>query len=279
MELRAQDALERSTRALLVAAGPGRPSAASGGVARPPVAVAIATWYDGVEVWCTLPGDGPEVAALDRAPACVLHVAPDAPEGIGARVRATARVFSLRDPLGLLLHAPTLLAALTALGVRAAPQVVDRALDGLRSPSRALPEGRVAVRLRVDAVDAVRALTPASGIAPPVPTVVPPDVRRLVVGRRQVVLAVGGPGALAVQPMVWGPGFALTPAPGAALPDEGPATLVVQGDDGAGVALEGVLDGGRLRAERARWWSSRSHGAAEIPSGAGGALGSITLPD
>jgi len=281
MESRADDALERGTRGLLVAAGPGRPGGrAVGGAARPPVVTPVAFWFDGAGLWCTVPGDGLEVAALDRDPACAVHVPPLEPGGVGAVVAGRSRVFSLRDPRGLLLHSPTLLTALAALGLRSVARVADRAAAGLRSPARALPEGRVAVRVRVEHVVAARALTPAAGIAPPIPTVVPPDVRRLLAGRREVIVATSAADGLSVQPAVWGPGLALTPAPGSPLAMTGAATVSVQGDDDAGIALEGVLAGGRLRPERVRWWSARSHGAAEVPaSGAAGALGSITLPD
>lgn len=287
MESRAEDALERGTRCLLVAAGPGRPGAgpARPGArahsdARPPVVAPVAFWFDGANLWCTVPADGPAVAALDRDPACSAHVPPLEAGGVGAVVTGQARVFSLRDPRGLLLHAPTLLTALAALGVGSAGRVAGRVTAGLRSPSRALPEGRVAVRVRVEGVRGVRALTPPPGIAPPLPPVVPPDVRRLVAGARQVLVAAAVADGLSLQPAVWGAGLALTPPPGAALPAAGAATVVVQGDSDAGIALEGVLAGGRLRPERAHWWSARSHGAAEVDAdGTGGALGSITLPE
>lgn len=281
MESRADDALERGTRGLLVAAGPGRPGGrAVGGAARPPVVTPVAFWFDGAGLWCTVPADGPEVAALDRDPVCAVHVPPLVDGGVGAVVTGRARVFSVRDPRGLLLHAPTLLTALTALGLRSAGRVAGRVTAGLRSPARALPEGRVAVRVRVERLRGARALTPPVGIAPPLPPVVPPDVRRLVAGERQVLVAVTAADGLSVQLAVWGPGLALTPPPGSVLPATGSATVVVQGGQDAGIALEGILADGRLQPERARWWSARSHGAAEVAApGAGGALGSITLPE
>lgn len=284
MESRAEDALERGNRCLLVAAGPPRPGGpaprSARPPARPPVVSPVAYWFDGTNLWCTVPADGPAVAALDRNPVCAAHVPPLDAGGVGAVLTGRARVFSLQDPRGLLLHAPTLLTALTALGLGSAGRVAGRISTGLRSPARALPEGRVAVRVRVDGVRGVRALTPPPGIAPPLPPVVPPDVRRLVAGERQVVVAATAADGLSLQPAVWGAGLALTPSPGGALPTTGAATVVVQGDQDSGIALEGVLAGGRLRPERAHWWSDRSHGAAEVATdGAGGALGSITLPD
>lgn len=283
MESRAEDALGRATRCLLVATGPGRPG-------RPPVAVPVTTWWDGAGAWSTLPADGIELAALRRDPRCVLVAPPpDREEGVGAVAAATARVYSSADPLRLALHAPPLLAALAALGLANASRLAGAAAGAWRDPSRLLPEGRVAVRAVVEAVTPARPLTPGPGIAPALPTVVPPEVRRLLAGRRRVVVAVADADGLRVLPAVWGAGFTLVGPAGIGLPDGTPATVVVDGDDEAGLALEGRVDApagaswARLVPSRALWWHDTRRGAAELPAPAdlGGRAGrsGVVLPD
>lgn len=282
MESRADDALARATRCLLVATGPGRPG-------RPPVAAPAATWWDGAGVWCTLPADGLEVAALRRDPRCVVVAPPPHEEGVGAVATATARLYSPRDPLRLALHAPPVLAALGALGAANVTRLAGAAAGAWRDPSRLLPEGRVTVRAVVETVTATRQLTPGPGIAPALPTVVPPEVRRLLAGRRRVVVAVADADGLRVLPAVWGAGFTLVGPAGIGLPDGTPATVVADGDDEAGLVLEGRVDApagaswARLVPSRALWWHDARRGAAELPAPVdlGGRAGrsGIVLPD
>lgn len=217
----------------------------------------IAYWYDGTSAWMSASASSALVAALQRDADCALWVG-------DVLARGVARVFSLRDPVGLAFHGATIAAAMTAL----AATNVRRILDA----RRLLPTNRVALRVTVAQTEQVSWSAPPPGIAPALPTVVPPDVRRALAGQRQVVLAAQHD-RLQVSPAVWGAGFALTGV------RPGTEAVAVLDDGHLGVAVAGTVGQGALRPERVTWWHGVQVESADVPPLAAAAPGGITLPD
>jgi len=273
-----RDVLERGSRCLLGLHG-----------ARGPVLSPMAYWFDGTAVWMSTPARGMKVSALARDTQCALYVAPADDEGSGAVASGRARVFSARDPRGLVLHGPTISAALAVLALRNAASIAGYLADAPRIPSRFLPRNRVVVRVVLDDVEAVRppALTP--GIAPALPTVVPPDVRRALTGRRRVVLAALDGDTVRLAPAVWragaGAGLPLSLPAGFDLHGGAPAAVALDADsrgrptEVSGLSLSGTLTPGpALLAERVTWWHGSDLTTAEVPT-PNSTHGAITLPD
>lgn len=223
----------------------------------PPRLVALASpaWWDGEGVWMVA-GDA-EDARLGRTPCAVVL-------GEGSRtvaVRGEARVFGVRDPVGLTLHGAAIAGAMTALALRGA--------GALR---RALPGGlpaTVALRVAVRAAEPLRFPEAGDGIAPALPADVPADVRRALAGVRAV--AVLAQGQTAVHAACWGGGMVLT---GAHVPDG--RVAVVARASATGLALEGRLGAdARFVPDRALWWRDGERGAAQVRS----SVGAIVLPE
>lgn len=273
-----RDVLERGSRCLLGLHG-----------ARGPVLSPMAYWFDGTAVWMSTPARSVKVSALARDAHCALYVAPPGGEGPGAVAGGRARVFSARDPRGLVLHGPTISAAVAVLALRNATSIAGYLADAPRIPSRFLPRNRVVVRVVLDDVEAVfpPALTP--GIAPALPTVVPPDVRRALAGRRRVALAVLDGETVRLSPAVWRAatdGSLPLDLPVAVdLPTGGHAAVALDADgrgrptEVAGLSLSGTLTGApALLPERVTWWSGFNVTTADVPAPAS-TPGTITLPD
>lgn len=242
----------------------------------------MAFWADGSSLWMATPADSVKVSALRRHPECAVHV--PAPGGVGDDVVLTgrARIYGLHDPLGLALHGPVVSAAMTALASRNAGTILGYVQDVRHVPQRFRPHNRVAIRLRIDDLTIVPPLTLGPGVAPALPTVVVPHVRRALSGRRLVTVATQDPaGAVAVSPAVWSGGFALQLPRGARLVDPAPAAAHVGSDPEArptavaGLTLSGRLDGGRVQVARATWWEGFKLHSADVPP----ARSSIVLPD
>jgi hypothetical protein len=126
--------------------------------------------------------------------------------------------------------------------------------------------------VRIDRVRTLPRLEPAPGVAPALPTVVSPEIRRAVAGRRHVSVATEDPGGdVVVGPAVWGAGFALQFPPGDAPAQPARAAVQVGADpqgapgDVAGLTLYGTLADGRLSPERATWWEGFRLQSADIP--------------
>lgn len=276
--------LERGTRCLLALRG-----------LRGPVIAPLAFWFDGTSAWTQAPTGSGAVEVLSREPACALAVHAPGEDELGAIARGRARVFSLRDPLGLALHGPTLSAAMGALAVRNLGSIAASVQGAARAPSRLRPSNRVVVRVTLDEVASAPAPGIPPGIAPALPTVLPPDVRRALAGRRRVLVAVEEPGARTpiLTPAVWGAGFSLAVAGGWRPPAGTRAAVALDGDGRGrsaqvlGLALAGTLsasDPPALRPERATWWRGFTVEGADVPAPAargpaGTPLGAITLPD
>jgi len=241
-------------------------------------------WSDGDALWAWTLGSSEAVETLARDPRCAVYVA--APDGGGAVLRGRARIHSAASPRSVLFHGVTSVAALAALAARNAPNVVGYVADGPRIPRRALPANRVVIRIGVDATEPVGAPPKGPGIAPALPTVVPSDLRRALSGRRDVVVAAGGAGALQVASATWGPGYALALPAGMSLAEGAPAAVALETESGgrptavAGLRLSGTVDGGRLRADRVSWWDAATTGTAGVQAaGPSSGPAPIVLPD
>lgn len=221
-------------------------------------------WSDGEGIWLT----ADDAAGDLRRPPPALLLLPPAPAGSpAALVRGELRAYGLHDPLGLALHGAAVATAMSALALRGAGAL-------LRSWPRLLPPTQLALRFVVQSVEPLGRGEPADGVAPALPPVVPSPVRRALAGERDV---------LAVLPRLedsgwtrWGAGFALEESRG---PRERMAVVADSGGaqgEAAGLALEGPLGAdGRLRPERAAWWSDGRVDEADVPA----SPATIVLPD
>lgn len=243
-----------------------------------PLAQPFPFWSDGAALWLIAPSA--TATPFLEEPACAAWVAaPDAGEdGEGVRVDGTARVFGSHDPVALVLHSATLSAVLAALAVRRAGAVVAGARSRARGSFSPLPLGWAIVKVVIDRVRRGRLPRSHGGIAPPLPSVVPAEVRRAVGGRRDVVVAVQDGDGVEIGPARLSAGFALDT--GAVWdPPAGAASLVVEAPgtaESAGVRLSGTLtDEGRLEVHHAAWWHPATSGEADVPAQPRG----VVLPD
>lgn len=250
--------------------------------ARGPRVAPVACWSDGAGLWLATPADSVTVAALRRKPDCLVVVGQDSDEA--AVLQATARVYGLHDPLGLLLHSPIVSAAMGALAATHADTVVDYVAEAARVPARHLPRSPVAIRLALrEPLPADEPAEARDGIAPALPSVVPADVRRALAGVRRIVLAAETDGwrhgGLDAAPALWGAGFALSVPPGRSLAAGTPVMAVAAVEPGgkpAGLALCGNLDlGPVLSARQVTWWRGAHAETVDVPP----ATSSIILPD
>lgn len=262
--------LDRASRCLLAVDGPDGPLLAP-----------MAFWFDGAGLWMLTSRSPVEAAVLRRAPACVVYVSP-LQEGASAMVvRGRVRVFGPGDPLGLLLHAPTISAAMTALAARDVGSVVGYVQDAVRVPPRWSPGRRAVLRLAVEELEDIDPPAVGPGVAPALPTVVPPGVRRALAGCRRVAVAFRDGDALEVTPAVWSGGYELTTPPDVRIPEGAPAVAAVDAAPhaahGAEVAVHGqVRAGPRLQPEQATWWDGVTVTTAPVPAPT---PGGIDLPD
>lgn len=242
-----------------------------------PAAVPTAFWSDGAALWAITPAA--TAAPLRDEPACTAWVPAPEPsaDGEGVRVDGTARVFGPHDPVALVLHGATLSAVLAALAVKRAGAVVASARSRARGSFASLPVGWSIVKVAIERLRRGWLPRARGGIAPPLPPVVPAEVRRAVGGRRDVVVAVQGGDGLEVGPARLGSGWSLDSGM-AWDPPAGPATVVVEAEaaEGTGVRLSGVLtEEGRLEARHAAWWRPGSSGEAAVAERRSG----VVLPD
>lgn len=261
-----------------------------------PVAFPVPFWFDGTHLWTVV-----KASRLRRGPSrhglqCAVYVPPsdatasDATSGdqdalygrTGLLASGRARVFGLSEPLGALLHAPTISAALTALAARQLDRVAGYAQEATRRPPAWFREERAVLRLTVEESEALAHPRPEGGLTPRLPPAVPAEVRRRLTTRRQVVVAVDEEG-LAASPGVWGSDFALGTTREVGLSPGRRVAVVVEAEHGTrpahstGLTLSGRLDdGGRLRPDEALWWDGLEWGHAEVT---GPPEGGIELPD
>jgi hypothetical protein len=266
------DVLDRAGRCVLAFTG-----------RRGPVLSPMAFWADGASLWMATPAQSVKAAALREHPACAVHV--PAPDGSGddAVLAGHARIFGLHDPVGLALHGPMISAAMTALASRNSGTILGYVQDVRNVPQRFRPQHRVVVRIRITSARSVRAPQPGPGVSPALPTVVGPDIRRALAGRRHVTVATQDvDGLVHTGPAVWGAGFRLETLDDLALPDGVHAAVHLGADpqgrpmDVVGLTLSGMLHDGSLQPSRATWWDGFSLRTADVPPPA---RSSVTLPD
>lgn len=245
-----------------------------------PVTAPMAFWSDGRHLWCTTAASAGKVAALERDPQCVAWVAEE--EGPGLVVRGRARIFRPTDVVAMATHGAVLAAAQAALAVKQLPSVAGYLVDAAKIPARWAPARRVTLRITVEEQTRVVPPSLGPGIAPALPTLVPPEIRRLLSGARRVVVGVGVDGWLGALPAVWQPGYALQLPADAAIPDGAAVSLVVDHDPGfrptevAGVELRGTYRAGKVQPARIRWWLGFESGSADMPASP---VDPIVIPD
>lgn len=267
-----EDLLSRSTRAFLGTIGHDGPDLTP-----------TAFWHDGEALWTIVAVRDVPAAAGSRTIDCAAYVPPMTVHEGGVVVHGRARVHSLDDPLGLALHAATISAAMTALAAHNAAALAGSVRDAALAPHRWWPRHRCVLRLVVEQRRAVDPPDIGAGVAPPLPTVVPPDVRRALGGKRRVVVATDDEVGLQVTPAVWSAGYALRTPPTYALPAGVRAAVTVdpgeprRSGQPVGLVLHGrVGEDRRLEPERVVAWHG-SHTVREAVSRP--APGGIALPD
>jgi hypothetical protein len=251
-----------------------------------PILTPMAFWWDGQHVWFSTSGDSLKARSLRRDGACAMYVPPLDEDGTGIVLRGTARVFHPGDPVGLAIHSGLLATAQAALMVKNATSMMGYLVDAARVPSRFQPHNRVLVRVTVDERSEVEQPPVGPGIAPALPTEVPPELRRTLSGRRRIVLATQVDGGVGLLPAVWGAGYSLTLPAGAAIAQGTHVNAVIDHDPGfrptevAGIALSGtVAPAGpsiKLVPDKVRWWSGFTLDSAEL---SGSATDTIVIPD
>lgn len=267
MAVRETRLLDESARCLLAFPG-----------ARGPLLAPMAHWFDGRALWMTTASDSVKARRLSVNGACAVWLAGDA----GALVaRGQARLYSLSDPLRLLLHVGPISGALTALAFRNAATLFGYARDAVLVPARWRPHNRVVLRVALEDVEAMTLPDPGPGLAPGLPTSVPADVRRAIAGKRRVVVATGT-GRPTLAPAVWSAGFSLDGGPHRTLPEQAPAAVAVDADAEAsplgvrGMVLHGTIRNGRLEPERATWWRGFHLETVDLPAAS---VPGVVLPD
>lgn len=252
---------------------------------RGPVIAPMAYWWDGRHVWLSTSASAGKVQALEARPACAMLVQrdpEDREEGDDLLLRGTARVFRPTDLLAMATHGPVVAAAQTALALKNATSIAGYVADAARIPRSWLPASRVVVRIAVESVTPIPRPEPGPGIAPALPTSVPPEVRRLVAGERQVVLGTLLDGAVGVLPAAWNAGYRVALPAGVAIPAGTRVSALVDHDPGfrptevAGVAVNGVWADGRIDADRVRWWHGFDGDVVDVVSGP---ADPIVIPD
>lgn len=261
-----------------------------------PLASPVPFWFDGTHLWTVANAARLRMRPGHQEPECAVYVPPsdtvasdaisgnqDASHGqTGLRAYGRGRVFGLAEPLGTLLHAPAISAALGALAARQLDRLAGYAQEATRMPPAWFREQRAVLRLTIEETETLAHPRPEGGLTPRLPPAVPAEVRRRLAGRRQVVVAADDEG-LAASPALWGGDFTLSAIHGVTLSPGRRVAAVVEAEPDArsgratGLTLSGRLDdGGRLRPEAASWWHGLEWGHADVT---GPPDGGIELPD
>jgi hypothetical protein len=267
------DLLAQASRCLLAVRG-----------RRGPLLSPMAFWWDGAGLWMTTPATSTKVACLRNTPECAVWVPPRADGEPGALVHGTARIFGLDDPFSLALHGPSISGAVLALAGRNAGQIFGYVQDARHVPVRFWPRNRVVVRVAARRIVGIQGPPLGSGIAPPLPTVVPPDVRRSLGGHRRVTVAAVHEDELTVSPATLGAGFSLQFAHGHAPPAGARLAATIEIAPGyrptsvVGLVLHGRHHPpGTLDVDRATWWHGFDLATADVTRAS--APPGIELPD
>lgn len=266
-----EDVLARASRCQLGAGGE-----------RPDVTPMV-FWSDGAALWMTAPAATVRAAGLHDDPRCVAYVPPVDEAGHGVVVHGAARVYGTQDPLGVVLHTPTISTAMAALAARNAGALLGYMQDAALLPRRWLPRNRVVLRLVVESATAVEPPAVPTGVAPALPTVVPADVRRALAGVRRLALVYADGARLQATPAVWSAGYvlrtppALRPPPGARVAAAVDTDRSPRPTRAVGLTVHGrIAEGGRLEPERVTSWHGFDSETAAVPRPA---PGGVVLPD
>ena len=265
------DALDRSVRCIMGIAG-----------SRGPLLSPLAFWSDGAELWMTTPAASVKARVLRQRPSCSVYIPPPDGLGAGAVVSGEVKIYGLHNPVSLAVHGPVVSTAMAALASRNAGTILGYVADARQVPDRFRPHNRVALRLRIDRADEIAPDEPGHGVAPALPAVVSPDVRRALGPQRRICVATQAPnGDIEVTPAVWGAGYALSFPPGWEPAADGPAAIHVGSDPHGrptqvvGLSLSGRLQGRTFTPERATWWEGFRLRTVDIPA----AASALQLPD
>ena len=264
------EVFDRSTRCVLGFSG-----------RRGPLIAPMAYWFDGASLWMSTPASSVKARALRRRPQCGVYIPSPGGGGAGVVAHGSARVFGLHDPVGLAVHGGLISAAMAALAARNTGTILGYVQDARHVPAPFRPRNRVVVRVALRDIRPVAAPVPAAGVAPALPPVVSPAVRRALAGHRVVSLATAAPnGEVSVGPAAWGGGFRLDRPPGEAAA-AGPAAAHLGTDPRnrptavMGLSLLGDVVDGRLQARRATWWEGFALTTVDLPA----VPATLTLPD
>jgi hypothetical protein len=251
---------------------------------RGPLLAPMAFWWDGAGLWMSTPAASTKIALLRANPECAVWVPPLRDGEPGALVHGEARIFGLGDPFSLALHGPSISGAVLALATRNAAQIFGYVQDARHVPVRFWPRNRVVVRVAARRILGIQPPPVGPGIAPPLPTAIPPDVRRALSGQRRVSVAAVHGDVLNVAPATLGAGFSLAFADGHQPPAGARLAATVDVEPGhrpttvVGLVLHGRHEpAGAMVVERATWWHGFELATADVPQTAGPR--GIELPD
>lgn len=258
------DLLDEGRRAVLAWPGPTGPRVAP-----------MAYWWDGRSAWMSTAGDTLKATELAQRSRCAMLIEPEEDDDGRAAmtVQGRARVFRPDDLRTAATHGGVVTAAMLALALTQAPSMVGYVADAPKVPRRWRPRSRVALRVRAASRMPVPRPLEGRGIAPALPPEVPPEIRRLLAGRRRVALAAQlADDHVIVLPAVWGAGFTLTLPLESEIADGTRVAVALDHDprfrptDVAGLVLHGAVRGGRLEPRRATWWRGFERGTADVRS-------------
>lgn len=241
----------------------------------------MACWSDGDSLWMATPAGSAKVGALRAADD--VSIAVRGPDGIVVAT-GSPRVYAPDQPLALALHGPAITGAMGALALRNPKVVTGYLRDAAKVPARFALPGRAVVRVRLGSDAALVAYpVPRSAVAPALPAVIDPVVRRRLSGRRGLLLAVDRPpGPPQLVPAAWDQSMALVTPPGHDVPDGAAVVAIIDDDpqtsplDVVGVALRGDVRDGCLVPRRAMWWAGFERQSADVPARP---AGGVVIPD
>ncbi|HUH06405.1 MAG TPA: hypothetical protein VML96_01230, partial [Egibacteraceae bacterium] len=199
-----------------------------------------------------------------------------------------ARLYEAGDAVTAAVHGPSIAAALAALAVKHAPELIARARSALLDPPAGFGPLPVVIRVGLERNAFEAPPDAAPGLAPALPIMIPPAVRRALSGQRRVAVATQQAGHLRIGPALWSDDFRLALPTWRQLAAGEPAAVIAQSahsEDGAAadwattaaLALEGPIgERGELRPARGTWWLGSRHGDIDLSAASDDG---VTIPD